>query len=276
MKKISILLLTVLLMFGCDFDSNKLERINVKGEIVTTTDMVEDFNELIIAGPFDVVFEQDGGNQIQIETYESVMEWVRVEMLEDGTLLLYLEDTSGTHTFDITFDDHDLDKLSRHAILSGSRLKWPENKKNLKVVLSIDDLKKVQVLGESEIKLAQTLKTDDFDFEVAGAVHLIGDFEVHNFKADLAGAGSLDLSGSARYLEINCAGAGTIRAYDLIADSVDLEIAGVCNAQVYAKDKLNVEIAGMGTVKYKGAPDISIDKAGIGSVKQVETNQTDI
>lgn len=273
MKKISILLLSVLMVFGCDFDSNKLERISVSGNLVSDSKRLDDFNELIIAGPFDVVLEQDGMNAFSVETYESLMQWVRTEMLEDGTLLLYLEDSSESHPFDISFDDDEYDKLSRNAILSGSRLKWPDNKKLLQVVLSIDQLDKIQVLGESNIKMAQTYRSDKFKFEVAGAVHLTGDFVVDDFEADIAGAGNFDVSGQARYFEINCAGAGTIKAYDLIADHINLEIAGVCNAQLYARDKLDVEIAGMGTVKYQGDPDVRVDKAGIGSVKKVQTEK---
>jgi putative autotransporter adhesin-like protein len=75
-------------------------------------------------------------------------------------------------------------------------------------------------------------------------------------------------------LELNCAGAGTIRAYGFKAKHVQLEIAGVCNAHLYAEESLDVEIAGMGTVKYMGDPEnVSIDKAGFGSVKQVVSEE---
>lgn len=274
MKKIPILLLTVLLLFACDLDSKKLERITVSGPIVTDQQTLDDFTEIIIAGPFDVQLDQNGGGDIRIETYESLMQWVRVEMLDDGTMLLYLEDTSKARTFNITFDDEDgLDKISKNAILSGSRLKWPENEKLLHVVLSVKDLDKIQVLGESEIKTAQVFKTDELKFEVAGAVHLDADFEIRNLDFEIAGAGSLDLRGSVRHLGVECAGAGTIKAYKLLAEDVKLEIAGVCNAQIYASESLDVDIAGMGTVRYKGNPSgLSIDKAGIGSVKPAETD----
>lgn len=275
MKKICILLLTVLVLFACDFDGKKLERIPVSGAVETSQEYLEDFSEIIIAGPFDILLDQNGGSEIQIETYESLMDWVRIEMLEDGTLLLYLEDTSKTRTFDIKFDDEDgLDRISRNAILSGSRLKWPENEKLLKVVLSVDMLERIQMLGESEITTAQTFKADDFRLEVAGAVHLNGDLDIEHLDIDIAGAGNLEMRGVAENLDIECAGAGTIKAYDLKSDHVKLEIAGVCNAQIYAEISLDVDMAGMGSVKYKGNPlDVSIDKAGIGSVKQADEDK---
>ncbi len=273
MKKIAILMLSALLLFGCDFDSNKLERITVSGEVVQRSEYLDSFNEIILAGPFDVKLDQNGGSEFTVETYESLMQWVMAEVLEDGTLLLYLVDTSEAHSFDIRFDEDEFEDFSRSAILSGSRLKWPENEKLLNVELSVGDLNRIQVIGESDIELVKTLKANNFDFEVAGAVHLKGDIDMDNFEVDLAGAGNLELSGNVDYLEINCAGAGTIKAYDLIANDVNLEIAGVCNAQLYAVESLDVEIAGMGTVKYKGDPRVSIDKAGIGSVKKVESDK---
>lgn len=273
MKKVAILLLTALLLFACDFNTNKMDRITVSGPIVQQEMQLSDFTEIIFAGPFDVRLDQNGGSDLEVETYESLMQWVRADVLEDGTLLLYLEDTTEVHSFDIHFDEDEFEDFSRSAILSGSRLKWPENKKHLEVVLSVGDLDRIQVIGESNITLTQTLKAEDFKLEVAGAVHLEGDLEMEDLEIDLAGAGNLEMSGRTDRLEINCAGAGTIKAYDLIANDVDLEIAGVCNAQLYAIDRLDVEIAGMGTIRYKGDPSLSVDKAGIGSVKKADSNE---
>jgi putative autotransporter adhesin-like protein len=276
MKKVLILLSIVILLFACDVDTNKLERIPVSGDVVMSQDYFENFTEIIIVGPFDVVIDQNGGSGIQVESYESLMPWVTTEILDDGTFLLYLEDTSKARKFDITFDEDDsvLDQISRHAIFSSSRLKWPDNDKVLNVVLSVDDLDKIQILGESSIKTAQTFKTKHLNFEVAGAVNLDGDFDVETFNADIAGAGNLKMNGSVNSLELNCAGAGTIRAYGFKAKHVQLEIAGVCNAHLYAEESLDVEIAGMGTVKYMGDPEnVSIDKAGFGSVKQVVSEE---
>ena len=272
MKKILVLTLTALVLFACSFDSNKLERIPVSGEGVTDQEDLGSYTEIIIAGPFDVMIDQNGGSEIMIETYESLMQWVRTEMLEDGTMLLYLEDTSKSKSFRIHFDDEDgIDDLSRDAILSGSRLKWPGNEKLLQVVLSVDDLDKIQILGESKIETAQIFRTEKLKFEVAGAVHLDADLDVKALSVEIAGAGNLDMKGRAENLKIECEGAGTIKAYDLITENLSLEIAGVCNAKIYATKSLDVNLAGMGTVKYKGNPKhLSLDKAGIGSVKPAE------
>lgn len=270
MKKLLILLSIVFLLFACDFDTSRVERISVSGEIVQTEMHLGDFNEIFIAGPVDLVFKQDGGNGLQVNTYESIMDLFRVEVIHD-VLFLYIEDTSKASKINVNFEIPGIDNMPLYAYMSGSKFKWPGNNKVLDVVLSVDDLVKISVYGESTIKTVGKYKGEDLVVNVAGAVHLDAEFELKTLEIDLAGAGSLKLSGKAEYFEINCAGAGTIKAYDFIVDSVDLAIAGVCNAQIYAAESIDAEIAGMGTIRYKGNPkNISFEKAGIGSMKSVE------
>ncbi|MEA2077330.1 MAG: head GIN domain-containing protein [Candidatus Marinimicrobia bacterium] len=267
MKKIPHLFLIVLFLFACDFDIKRVERITVSGEIVKQEMNFDDFSEIVIAGPIDIVLDQNGGSGIEIETYESLMELFRAEMHEDA-LVLYLLDTTFTASFNI---ETDYEELSRKALLSGSRLKWPNNEKVLKVHLSFTDIEKIQVIGECDMRTAQTLETKELKLEVAGALHLEADLEVESFNAEIAGAGNLNVQGKTKEFHVECAGAGTIRAYEFIAENVKLEIAGVCNAQVYAGKSIDAEIAGMGTIRYKGNPEkISFEKAGIGSMKSAE------
>ncbi|MCK5817209.1 MAG: DUF2807 domain-containing protein [Candidatus Marinimicrobia bacterium] len=278
MKKLLILLAIIFLLFACDFDTSRVERIPVSGEIVQTEMTLDDFNEIFIAGPVDIVFKQDGGNDLQINTYESIMDLFRIEVIHD-VLFLYIEDTSKASKINIDFEIPGIDNMPLYSYMSGSKFKWPGNDKVVDVVLSVDDLVKISVYGESTIKTAGKYKGEDLLINVAGAVHLDAELELKTLDVDLAGAGNLKLSGKVECFEINCAGAGAIKAYDFIADTVDLEIAGVCNAQVYAVESIDAEIAGMGTIKYKGEPEnISFEKAGIGSMKSVkeEKEETEI
>ncbi|MEA3391884.1 MAG: DUF2807 domain-containing protein, partial [Candidatus Marinimicrobia bacterium] len=245
MKKSLILLAIVFLLFACDFDTSKVERIPVSGEIVQTEMHLDDFNEIFIAGPVDLVLKQDGGNGFQINTYESIMDLFRVEVIHD-VLFLYIEDTSKASKIVVDFEIPGIDNMPLYSHMSGSKFKWPENDKVVDVVLSVDDLVKISVYGESTIKTADKYKGEDLVLNVAGAVHLDAELELKTLDVDLAGAGNLKLSGSAVKFSLECAGAGTIKAYEFIAEDVKLEIAGVGNAQVYAAESIDAEIAGMG------------------------------
>lgn len=270
MKKILILLLTLVLLFACDFDTNKLERIEVSGPIITENEYLDDFTEIIVAGPFDIVIDQNASHSILIETYESLMQWVGVEVIDEA-LVLHLADTSEAHKFNVSFDDPKTEDITRYAIMSSSRLKWPDNEKYLHVVISVDMLEKIQVIGETTIKIAGVLEGENLKFDVAGAVNFDGDLNVKRLDAEIAGAGNLKLRGKADYFKIECAGAGTIKAYELLADTVDIHVAGVCNAHVYARNSITAEVAGVGTIKYKGQPkNVVFDKAGLGSLKPAD------
>ncbi|MCF7832871.1 MAG: DUF2807 domain-containing protein, partial [Candidatus Marinimicrobia bacterium] len=267
-----VLIFTVLLLFACDFDSSKVERIQVSGPVILEKMSFGDFSEIVIAGPIDVTLDQNQGSSLEVETYESLMPFFRAEIYEDA-LILYVIDTSSTMHFNL---DTGFEEFTRDAFLSSSRLKWPDNKKVLKVHLSFGDLEKIQIIGECDMETLQTLKAEKLKLEVAGACHFDADLDVKVFDAEIAGAGNLDLRGSAERFSLDCAGAGTVKAYNFIADSVDLEIAGVCNAHVYAVESIDVEVAGMGTIKYMGNPsNISFEKAGIGSLKKVESEESE-
>jgi len=275
MKKILILLLTVFLLFACNFDTSKAERIPVSGELVKTEMHLDDFNEIFIAGPVNLVINQDGGNGLQINTYESIMDLFRVEVIHD-VLFLYIEDTSKASKINIDFEIPGIDNMPLYSYMSGSKFKWPENNKIVDVVLSVDDLVKISVYGESTIKTAGKYKGEDLAVKVAGAVHLDAEFELKTLDVDLSGAGNLEIKGTTEDFSLNCAGAGSIKAYDFVAKNVELDIAGACNAQVYASKSIDVEMAGIGTVKYKGNPSYTnFKKNGLGSIKSEETEKSD-
>jgi hypothetical protein len=270
MKKIIMLLFAVLLLFACDFDSNKLERIEVSGPVVHASEYLADFTEIIVAGPFEITIDQNASHGVEIETYESLMPWVVVEVIDEA-MILFLADTSKSRKFNVSFDDPNTEEITRYAIMSGSRLKWPENEKLLNIVISVDMLEKIQIIGETSINTVQTFRGKDLKLEVAGAVNFDADMVLETLSAEIAGAANLKLSGKAEKVRIECAGAGTIKAYEFFADTVDVEVAGVCNAHVYARNSITAEVAGVGTIKYKGNPsEIIFDKAGLGSLKPAD------
>ena len=273
MKKILFPLLITLLLFGCVIESNDLPRIKVSGEVVKETIDLDNFTKLMIAGPMNIVIDQNEGNRADVETYESLMSLFRAEIIDD-MLILYILNPNRSEEFHI---ESDIDRISSYAVISGSRIKWPNNKKILNVHLSVDDLDEITVIGECNITTAQPFESEELNLEVAGALHLDADLYVQNFNVEIAGACNLELRGSSTNFNVECAGAGTIEAYEFISDNITIEIAGVCNAEVYARESINVEIAGLGTVKYMGnAHTVNFDKAGIGKIVKIESEDIEL
>lgn len=87
----------------------------------------------------------------------------------------------------------------------------------------------------------------------------------------LAGSGSSTarLGGRVEHLKISLVGSGRIDALDLVADRVDIEIAGSGTAEVHAVKALDLMVIGAGTVRYRGDPKISRYAIGRGRVERV-------
>ncbi|MBN2780661.1 MAG: DUF2807 domain-containing protein [Candidatus Marinimicrobia bacterium] len=273
MKKILFPLLIVVFLFGCSVDTGKIQRLVVTGDIVSERYEFGSFTEVMIAGPMSVVLDQTPGNRAEVETYESLMELFRAEIVEN-TLVLYILDTTSTFEFNT---ESELGEISKNALISGSRIKWPDNKKVLNVHLFAPDVQKITVVGECDMNTAQPFRAPELEFEVAGVLHLNADLEVERFGVEIAGVANLELRGSTEDFTVECAGVGTINAFEFIADNVTMDVAGVCNGSVYARTSIDVELAGMGTITYKGSPgSVSFEKAGFGKIKQAESDDTEI
>ncbi|MDD3715644.1 MAG: DUF2807 domain-containing protein [Candidatus Marinimicrobia bacterium] len=273
MKKTIVILLLLLTLVSCGVDSNKVKRIEVYGDVISNAMQLESFRSIVVAGPVDLLLVQDGGSRASIETYESIMEQFCIRVV-DEVLYLYLKDS--TAMSNIHFNDV-ADSNFTNALISGSRLKWPGGKKILNIRLSFSELEEIQVIGESDIRSEGSWKGESLSLDVAGALHLAADLQVEEFDIEIAGAANLELRGSAGKFNIECAGAGSVRAYDFLANAVNMDIAGVCTANIYAAQSLNINIAGLGNVRYKGnPPEVNIEKAGMGKIRQIEENEEEL
>jgi hypothetical protein len=275
MKSIKLIILTLtVLLFSCEVDPARARRIEVSGEVVTQSIQPEPFTSILIAGPMRVVLAQSGENSIQVETYESLMDIFSFTVIDD-MLVLYIPDTSSY--VKIGDKDPELERILSNVLPSGSRIKWPHNKKVLDVRISYSDLQKIRIIGECEMKTDGAIRSEKLEMDIAGILSFKGEVIVDELEVQIAGAANLDLWGRARNFNVECAGAGTIKAYEFIADHVDIGVAGFCNANVYSRESIRGEIAGVGNIRYKGNPSsIDFEKAGFGSIKQVESENIDI
>ncbi len=266
MKKITAFLLLILLA-SCEFDSEKIKRIEVSGDIKSSRFQLQPFHGLVLAGPMNLVLQQDGGSELYVETYESILEQLHVEVV-DEVLYLYIKDSTAKH---YTRQHYKTEPELKDALKSGSRLKWPKGKKVLNLVLSFSEIDELQIVGEADIRTQGLWKGEELSLVVAGALHLEAGLQMEELSVEVAGAANMELQGSCRTFNFECAGASSLKAYEFFADTINMEIAGASNADIYAAKSLDVSIAGIGDIHYKGNPShLNIDKAGLGKVRQVE------
>ncbi len=105
--------------------------------------------------------------------------------------------------------------------------------------------------------------------KVSGACALTAHgLDAKAFALDVSGASSADLAGKTGSLDIQLSGAGNIKAADLTAQNVKVEISGAAHAAVCATESLDASVSGAGAVSYTGHPaQVKQNVSGVGWIK---------
>ena len=82
--------------------------------------------------------------------------------------------------------------------------------------------------------------------------------------ASIPGTGALRLAGKATTLRLSVAGAGEVRAKDLIVDAATVDVKGTGEVQVHATRSLEANISGTGAIRVHGRP-ASVKKSVTGT-----------
>ena len=93
---------------------------------------------------------------------------------------------------------------------------------------------------------------------------------MQSLECEFSGASSVKLRGKANKLDLDLSGAGSVNAYDLVANIVKSETSGAGSIRVNAKKEIYAEVSGVGSIRYKGNPTVvKTSKSGFGSIRKV-------
>ena len=81
---------------------------------------------------------------------------------------------------------------------------------------------------------------------------------------EIAGSGTVSLSGKTEKMNIKSAGSSKIKAFGLETEELTCKAAGSTHIEITANKAISTKIAGSGTIRYKGNPNIK-EKSIIGS-----------
>jgi hypothetical protein len=131
----------------------------------------------------------------------------------------------------------------------------------------------VELNGSGEINFVNEVSVKSIDLEVNGS----GDMDVRlaagQTEVHLNGSGAIHLIGSSRKLVAVINGSGELRAIELQAEEVSLDIHGSGEAFVTAEKKLKSTINGSGKIIYKGDPALKNQINGSGSIQKRDTDE---
>ena len=131
--------------------------------------------------------------------------------------------------------------LKNGALVLGSKKRHKGDHKGVRAVVTMPALARIAVSGVA-------------DADVSGV-------RSDHFKLDLSGVGEVNIAGECGKLYVRVSGVGEVDAQSLQCKDVDVKVAGIGEARVYASERVSAEVSGMGGVMVYGSPK-SVDKRG--------------
>jgi hypothetical protein len=127
------------------------------------------------------------------------------------------------------------------ALVLGAKKRIKGDHKGVKAVVTMPALNRIAVSGVA-------------DADVSGV-------KSDHFKLDLSGVGEVNIAGECGKLFARVSGVGEVDAQSLQCRDVDVRVAGIGEARVYASESVSAEVSGMGGIMVYGSPK-SVDKRG--------------
>lgn len=261
---LSLLFSILLLTPACIF----MASIRGDGNVITQTIDITDYDEICAQGS-SIVFnysQQESAPALTVTVDQNIYDLF--EFKTDGKTLVIRPKKHDKQPIKLRPTQFTI--TSNSALLKKVELAGVEEF-NLNGKFTSGDELKFSMAGSGTIELKDTVTVDRMKVVIAGRSTLnAAALCAREFKGQIAGKGTFNLTGRGEKADFEIAGSGKVRALDYELSTLSCKIAGIGLIETYAKDQINAEIAGKGTVKYKGNPSINRQIAGLGDVKKVD------
>jgi len=144
---------------------------------------------------------------------------------------------------------------------------------DVKVKLIYKSINRIEQSGASTIAILDTIKTDTFYLKSSGASDVTLNIISNKLELNTSGASNLKLTGNVNYLITHLSGASDVKAGDLIAKNVNVNISGASDVTLYADSAISGTISGASDVHIKGNPIYrNLNNSGASSINGVGDN----
>ncbi len=213
------------------------------GPTVSRTYQVGNFQQIEVAGPYDVEVRTGANPGVSARGSEKLLERTIVEVNGDK-LLIHPE------------QGHSWFSFGWHS----------RGKANLTV--TVPQLNGATIAGLGDIRIDR-VAGQRFEGTVAGSGRLtVGAFDVQTLKLSIAGSGGAKAgSGKAQSAEYEITGSGDVDAGAIQTQTTKVSIAGSGSVRAHASGTADVSIVGEGDVDVAGGAKCSVSKTGSGNVR---------
>jgi Putative auto-transporter adhesin, head GIN domain len=238
MKRIVFLASLSLFFFSsCRFLDQ--EQVNGDGNIVMQNRQAGDFAGVDAGGAVQVELTQDAAYSIKVEADSNLQEYIEISV-ENG--ILYIRQRNNTS-------------------MNPSR--------DVKVYISAPLFNKLFASGASSIVTKNRISSNDkIKLDASGASKIDADIKAPEVDADLSGASEVAVKGETKTVFVGCSGSSEVKAFDLLAETADVDLSGASHAEVYASVKLDAQASGASSIRYKGNAAVTSDVSGAGSIEK--------
>ena len=236
MKKLITLTLALLAIVAVNAQWKKVKG---NGNFVTIDRSTADYDQIAVAGWFDVELVEGTEGQLKIRGEENLLEYIKTEVKDDKLVI----------------------KVKNGINLKPSN--WSKDG-GIHVTVPVEEVESVTLSGSGDVVSNMTLKANKFSTAVSGSGDVSLNIEAETVEASLSGSGDINLSGQAGSFEVRVSGSGDIKAFELNANNVEATISGSADVQVTANEMLVARVSGSGDIRYRGNPK-KIDSKASGS-----------
>lgn len=234
-----LLVLSVCYISSCRFLGGK--RVEGNGNRATVARTSGEFNGVEVRGSIDVEVTNGAEHSIKIEADQNLIDFIEVEN-DGGTIKV-----SSRDGYNLRSDG------------------------GIKVYATAPVFEHISVAGSGDIRSTGTVKGGSkLELQIRGSGDIQMTVDAPAVETEIAGSGSARLQGTTRSFGVDINGSGDVKAFELMSETANIDIAGSGNAEVFASKQLQVEIKGAGDVAYKGSATVNQKIMGAGNVRKVQ------
>jgi hypothetical protein len=213
------------------------------GATVSRNYQVSNFQQIEVAGPYDVEVRTGGNPGVSARGSQKLLERTVVEVQGDK-LVIRPEKNRGFFQFG-----------------------WSSHAKAVFTV-TVPQLSGATIAGSGDIRVDR-VAGQRFEGNVAGSGAInVAAMDVQQLKLSIAGSGDLKAgAGKTQTAEYDIAGSGDLDAGAVQAQQLKVSIAGSGGVKAHASGTADVSILGSGDVEVSGGAKCNINKQGSGDVR---------
>ncbi len=225
MKKSAFLLIIVALLVNSCIIDGWDKGISGNGHVEEESRDVSGFSGVHASTGIDVFISEGSGFDVKVEADENLLEVILTEL--NGNMLVI--------------------KTDRVNIRSA---------KSKKVYVTMPKLKELKISSAGDCKGMTPFNCDDLRVSISSAGDLKLDVEANRIDINISSSGDATLTGRTGVLDANLSSAGDLHAFDLIAETVSVDVSSAGDARVYASEEISMNASSAGNVYYKGEADV--------------------